>query len=208
MIVIRPPATQNELRAGLELVRSRFFDEFGTAPEPEGTPKNFFVAVDEDSSGIVGTISLQVTARASELELEMFFDCHLSDFYSGAVNKVGGIGRYTATRPGVSRILLCYIIKFAEQTGIEFLLSFNRQSVARLAQRGGFSFTSHRPTVRQNNILEKYWPYFLNQDDPVIVLTQYTNALTGVADSFVRARADAFRLEFPGQSTATTAVVA
>lgn len=208
MIVIRPPANSSEMNAGLRLVMSRFHDEFGTAPEE--APENFFVAVaDEDrDGGVVGTISLQVTHESSALELERYFACHLSDFYEGPVDKVGGIGRYTATRPRVSRALLCYVIKFAEQEGVEFLLSFNRQSVAHLAQRGGFTFASHRLTVRKDNIPQKYWPYFLDEDDPVLVLTQYTNALTGVADGFVRAQADVLRMELPGQSAAATAVVA
>jgi len=201
LIVVRPPKDNVEMSAGLELVKEGFLREFGTAPEPEETPANFFVAADEELGKVLGTIGLQVVKNPSELELEWYFDCRLSDFYTGPAVKVGGIGRYTATRPGVSKFLLCYVIKFAELTGVEFLFSFNRRGIAHLAERGGFSFRTRYLAVR-DNIPEKYWPYFLNQDDPVIVLTQDVAALLPVANRVIAEQVERFRLELPGYDKA------
>lgn len=172
MFLIRQPATPQELDAGLTLLNETFEDYFGAYPRE--LPHEFFVAIEQDTGRVVGTINLQHSRiRNPVFEVEHFFHCSVNDFYPlGCREDVGEIGRLTSKRYEITPYLFCAVALFAIKVGIEFFVSFNKRKITKLMRASlQFPVNEYRCLLRRENVKLEYEPYFCQEEDPVVVLT-------------------------------------
>lgn len=170
---IRQPRTMEEFEKGLSFLSRSFDDKYGTYPRE--IPGRFFLAFDKTKNDeVVATISLQTRRPGCPLEVEEYYNVDLSELYAGFKYEVGEVGRLSSVDSYVTPYLFCAVSLFARTTGVKFMICFNKMIIAKLIQRRyKLQVHEHSFPLRTEAIDRKYYPYFFDDNNPVIVLTQH-----------------------------------
>lgn len=202
MIVIRQPSTVEEYREGINLLSGIFQRRFQTFPRE--LPSQFFLAFDgSQNDKVVGTINLHFGGNShGPLEVEKYFDIRIADYYSGSKAEVAEIGRLTSTEEMVFPYMLCAITLFARDRGIEFFFSFNKRAISRIVRASYmFPFAETVVTLKKENIPPDYFPYFMDERNPVVLLHQPVADLLPRVSELIEAQSGDINIILPDDLT-------